>query len=186
MGDDDRVIVHVDHPRPGVDLAHDLVHGTLCGQPDADVEELADAGFGRQEPNDPAQEAPILHRRPAQPGHQREHPLRSDPVRLEVVLAAQILIIYWAGNHTLRTRARLCDVSLIGFGAGRTIAWSAIRSRIEPFLDQAAPLRGAGSGAPRAGFSLGRPARCARAVPAAEHHGLTGLFVTPVAGLVLP
>ena len=35
--------------------------------------------------------------------------------------AAQILMIYWAGNHTLRTRAQLCDVSLIGFGAGRTL-----------------------------------------------------------------
>jgi hypothetical protein len=30
-----------------------------------------------------------------------------------------------------------------------------------------------------------RNARRARAVPAAEHHGLTGLFVTPIAGLVL-
>ena len=46
---------------------------------------------------------------------------RAVSVCLEEV-SAQILIIYWAGNHTLRTRARLCDVSLIGFGAGRTIA----------------------------------------------------------------
>ena len=88
VGDDDRVIVHVDNPRVGVDLADDFVHGTLRGQPHADVEELADTGFGRQEPNDPAQEAPVLHRRPAQPGYQREHLLRGDPIRLEVVLAA--------------------------------------------------------------------------------------------------
>src|SRR5271157_1211569 len=33
-----RVVVHVDHPRRGVDLARDLVHGTLRGQPHADVE----------------------------------------------------------------------------------------------------------------------------------------------------
>jgi hypothetical protein len=78
----------------GIDLVRDLVHGTLGGQPDADVEELADTGFGRQEPNDPAQEAPVLHRRPAQPGHQREHLLGGDPVRLEVVLAAQVIVIH--------------------------------------------------------------------------------------------
>ena len=34
---------------------------------------------------DPAQEMPVLERRPAQPGHQREHLLRGDPVRLEVI-----------------------------------------------------------------------------------------------------
>ena len=94
MGDDDRVIVHVDHPRVGVELAHDLVHGTLGGQPHTDVEELADTGLGGQEPDDPAQEAPVFHRRPAQPGHQREHLLSGDPVRLEVVLAAQIVVIH--------------------------------------------------------------------------------------------
>jgi hypothetical protein len=94
-------IVHVDHPRVGVDLARDLVHGTLGGQPDAEVEELADTGFGRQEPDDPAQEAPVLHRRPAQPGHQREHLLGGDPVRLEVVLAAQVIVI-----HTRHVRRR--------------------------------------------------------------------------------
>jgi hypothetical protein len=85
----------------------DLAHGTLGGQPHADVEELADAGLGRQEPDDPAQEAPVLHRRPAQPGHQREHLLRGDPVGLEVILAAQILITHWAGNHTRRPSASL-------------------------------------------------------------------------------
>jgi hypothetical protein len=66
----------------------------LRGQPHADVEELGDTGFGRQEPNNPAQETPVLHRRPAQPGHQREHLLGGDPVRLEVVLAAEILVIH--------------------------------------------------------------------------------------------
>ena len=40
MGDHHRVIVHVDDARVGVDLARDLVHRTLRGQPDADVEEL--------------------------------------------------------------------------------------------------------------------------------------------------
>jgi len=70
------------------------VHGTLRGQPHADVEELADTGLGRQEPDDPAQEAPVLQRRPAQPRHQREHLLRGDPVRLEVILAAQVIVVH--------------------------------------------------------------------------------------------
>jgi hypothetical protein len=43
----------------------------------------------------------------------------------------------------------------------------ALRCRIEPYLIKAAPLRGAGSGAPRAGLWPWRgPARRARAVPA--------------------
>ena len=37
--------------------------------------------------------------------------------------------------------------------------------RIEPYWIKEAPLRGTASGAPRAGLSLGRPARRARAVP---------------------
>jgi hypothetical protein len=70
--------------------------GDLSGKKSAPMweEELADTGFGRQEPDNPAQEAPVLHRRPAQPGHQREHLLRRDPVRLEVVLAAQVVVIH--------------------------------------------------------------------------------------------
>ncbi len=94
MGDDDRVIVHVDNSHVGVDLARDLMHRTLRGQPHADLQELGDAGFGGQEPDHPAQEAPVLHRCPAQPGHQREHLLRGDPVRLEVALAAQVVVIH--------------------------------------------------------------------------------------------
>ena len=66
MRDHDRVIVHIDHPNLGAGLASDLVHGTLRGETHADVEELADTGFGRQEPDNPAQEAPVLQRRPAQ------------------------------------------------------------------------------------------------------------------------
>ena len=42
----------------------------------------------------PGAGTPVLHRRPAQPGHQREHLLRGDPVRLEVVLAAQVIVIH--------------------------------------------------------------------------------------------
>jgi hypothetical protein len=63
-------------------------------------EELADTGFGRQEPDNPAQEAPVLHRRPAQPGHQREHLLRRDPVRLE--LAADYRLNAALSGITLR------------------------------------------------------------------------------------
>ena len=44
-----------------------------------------------------------------------------------------------------------------------------VHCRIFPYQNQAAPLRGAGSGAPRAGlWPWGGPARRARAVPAAS------------------
>ena len=73
-------------PAPWPDpLAGPLVHR---------LKELADAGLGRQEPDDPAQEAPVLQRRPAQPGHQHEHLLRGDPVRLGVTLAVEAMVVH--------------------------------------------------------------------------------------------
>lgn len=44
--------------------------------------------------------------------------------------------------------------------------------RIEPYIDQAAPLRGAAPGAPRARLCLGRPAGRARAGPASSSTAL--------------
>ena len=48
VADHDRVVVHVQDASLGVDLDRDLVHRTLSGQPDADIEELVDAGFAGQ------------------------------------------------------------------------------------------------------------------------------------------
>jgi hypothetical protein len=94
VGYDYRVVVGVDDSRIGVDLVRHLVHGTLCGQPDADIEELDDASFRYQIPHDPPQEPPVLHRRAPQPGHQRENPLRGLPVRGEVVLAPEVVVVH--------------------------------------------------------------------------------------------
>ena len=45
VADHDRVVIHVQDASLGVDLQCDLVHRTLGGQPDADVEELVDTGL---------------------------------------------------------------------------------------------------------------------------------------------
>jgi hypothetical protein len=80
MGDDDRVVVNVSDPDARTDLAGNLVHGALRGQPHANVQELGNAGLGRQKPDHPAQESPVLLHRPAQSGYQREYLLRRFPV----------------------------------------------------------------------------------------------------------
>ncbi len=91
VADHDRVVIHVQDASLGVDLQCDLVHRPLGGQPDADIEELVDAGFTGQEPDDPSEEPPVLHRRAPQSRNLREHLLRSYPVGLEVVLAPRML-----------------------------------------------------------------------------------------------
>ena len=60
MGDHDWVMVRLDNSCREADLGRTLVHGTLCRQPHADVKELTDVGFRRQEPHDPAQETRAL------------------------------------------------------------------------------------------------------------------------------
>ena len=60
MGDNDWIMVCLDNSRREADLARNLVYGTLCRQPHADVEELTDVCFRRQEPYDPAQETRAL------------------------------------------------------------------------------------------------------------------------------
>ena len=95
MADHNRVVIHVQDARFGVDLQRDLVHRPLGGQPNADIEELVNAGLAGQEPDDPAEEPPVLHRRPPQAGNLREHLLRRNPVRLEVILAPQLVSYIW-------------------------------------------------------------------------------------------
>jgi hypothetical protein len=88
-----RVVVHVDHAAVRRDRLRDLVHVLHGRQAGAEVEELPDAGLGGQETDHPGQ------KRPARPG--RLHRLGEDlvglfrgpPVGLEVVLAAQPVVV---------------------------------------------------------------------------------------------
>ena len=104
---DHRVAVGVDHPGGGTDLARDLMDVTLTGQPGADIEELADPGLACQVPDHPAQERPVGLGAGGRVGHYPQRELHDGPVRGEVVLAAQVLITYWAGNHTSGIRPEL-------------------------------------------------------------------------------
>jgi hypothetical protein len=63
-------------------------------------------------------------------------PFRGDPVRLEVVLAAQILITYWAGNHTCGPERGY--VMSACSSACSCLACSAypLRCRIKPCMNQ--------------------------------------------------
>jgi hypothetical protein len=66
------VVVHADDAGVRGDVPGDLVHGALSRQSEADVEELGDAGLGGEEPDDPAQEAPVPLDSLAHSGEQRE------------------------------------------------------------------------------------------------------------------
>ena len=100
-------------------------------------------------------------------GHQREHLLSGDPVRLEVVLAAQILITYWAGNHTCGPeRGYVMSACSSACSCLACSGPSLIHCRIRPCMNQGrrrcAALRPA---LPAPGSALARPARRAGAVP---------------------
>jgi hypothetical protein len=100
MRADDRVIVDIHDPRPRVGGAGDLMHVALRGQAGADVHELADAGRRHQVPHYPPQECPVgaSARRRVRSHLQGE--FDNCAVGSVVVLPAQMLIIYLAGNHT--------------------------------------------------------------------------------------
>jgi hypothetical protein len=63
VGQDQRVVVGIHHPAGGADLLRDLVGGSGCGQPGADVEELADPQARGGVPGDPLPEGPVRPRR---------------------------------------------------------------------------------------------------------------------------
>jgi hypothetical protein len=67
---------------------------------------LPDPGLGGKKTHDPPQEGPGRARRLRRPREGLDRSLSRDPVGLEVILPAQMLIIYWAGNHT-------CDPSAV-------------------------------------------------------------------------
>jgi hypothetical protein len=94
-------------------------------------------------------------------------PFRGDPVRLEVVLAAQILITYWAGNHTCGPeRGYVMSACSSACSCLACSGPSLIHCRIRPCMNQGrrrcAALRPA---LPAPGSALARPARRAGAVP---------------------
>jgi hypothetical protein len=94
VGQHDRVVVHVDDPRLRGQLLGDLVDVARGRDAGPDVEELADAGLGDQEPHGPAHERPLgPHLGPDRrdlPGDGLAH----GPVRGEVVLAAQPVVVH--------------------------------------------------------------------------------------------
>jgi hypothetical protein len=88
-----RVVVHVHHARAGAARLGDLMDVRAARQPAADVGELADPGI--------AQEADRAHQKLAVAAHGIEdlrhelhHLLGGRPVRGEVVLTAQPVVIY--------------------------------------------------------------------------------------------
>ena len=115
MRDDDRVVVDVGDASPVADLPGYLVDRTLGRQADADVQELADPRVRGQVADGQPQELAIGHG--LGPGG-RDEPddlLGGYPVGLEVVLAAQVVVIHPrdVGNGRVHT-----------FGATWHLRWS--------------------------------------------------------------
>ena len=71
----------------------DLVHVAAGGQARADVEELADPGLTGQELDRPGQERPVGTRGPRRVWYRLQQAARGFPVGLEVVLAAEQVVI---------------------------------------------------------------------------------------------
>ena len=93
MGEDDRVVVHVDDPAFARHGLRHLVRVVRGGDSGADVEELPDAGLADQMPHGPGQERPVA---PHPFRHMRGCPHRGqggDLVRGEVGLAAEPVIV---------------------------------------------------------------------------------------------
>ena len=100
--DDDRVVIDVDHARPRVQLARDLVDIARGGQPRADVDELPDARLVGQEPDGAAQETPVRPRRCPRIGHHGQQLAGGLPVFGVVVLAAEQVVVDAAQHRAAR------------------------------------------------------------------------------------
>jgi hypothetical protein len=94
------VVVDVDDPGPGRHALRDLVGVVVGRDPGADVDELPDPRLGGQEAHRAGEEGAVGADREHQVRVRLQGPFAEFPVRGEVVLPAQILIIYWASNHT--------------------------------------------------------------------------------------
>jgi acyl-CoA dehydrogenase len=87
-----RVDVHVAHPGVRDDLSHRLVHRRVRGQPGPEVEELADARFGRAGRRR-ADELPIVPDQLREGRVQLGHPPAHVPVGSEIFLSAQPVVV---------------------------------------------------------------------------------------------
>ena len=101
---DDRVVVDVGDAGFGVDGARHLAGVALAGQAGADVEELRDAGLG-QVADSAAEEGAVLADHGAGGGGRGQHDLGGGAVDLEVVLAAEHVVV-----HPGRVRLGLVDL----------------------------------------------------------------------------
>jgi hypothetical protein len=85
-------------------------------QPGPDVEELPDPHLGGQEPDAAGEEGPVRAHRVDDVRVGLQGLLAKLPVRREVVLAAQLVIILSASNHTCRRLASLTSDPTGGSG----------------------------------------------------------------------
>jgi hypothetical protein len=93
VGEDDRVVVHVDHPRVRRNALRDLVGVVRRRDAGADVEELADARLTGEEADRAGQERPVGADRPGPLRIGLQRHVRGGPVGREVVLPAQPVVI---------------------------------------------------------------------------------------------
>jgi hypothetical protein len=93
VAEHDRVVVHVDDARVGRGALRHLVGVVAAGQAGADVEELADARLGGQIVDRAAEEGAVLPDARDDVRILLDHQLGGLAVRLEVVLAAEPVIV---------------------------------------------------------------------------------------------
>src|SRR6266542_493139 len=91
--DHHRVVVDVDDPGVRRGGLGDLVDVLLRGQPGPEVQELADAGVLGEEPHGPAEERPVGPRGARRGRVRRDHLFGGRLVGLEVVLAAEHVVV---------------------------------------------------------------------------------------------
>jgi hypothetical protein len=94
VGEHDRVVVHVDHPGVRRGGLGDLVHVLGARQAGPDVQELADPGLGRQVPDGPAEEGPVLADRRAHRGPAPHGRAPGFLVRGEMIFTAQVEVVH--------------------------------------------------------------------------------------------
>jgi hypothetical protein len=123
VGDGDIVVVHVDHARSWGGTLGDLVNVVISGDAGTDVEELADAGPAGQEPHGAAEEGPVGAHHGADIGVQSDGRAGDVSVGLEVVDAAQPVVVD-AG-----------DVRLGGVDSLRHPAWLHGHSALHPVCE---------------------------------------------------
>ena len=92
VGDHDRIVVHVHHPRGRDDVARDLVHAGRRGQTAAQVEELGDTLLG-EEANGAAEESAVRQGEPSRVEPRFRQLLGRGAVGGEIVLAEEQVVV---------------------------------------------------------------------------------------------